>query len=282
MRIEKKGKDGQHIRRIQTLEDWHDLAPPASEVHWVEGRSAMEAARAWLERAGEPPAEVLKLFSRHADFDGVEFTHVEPEALLRFDERAGPRHADLSVMAEDRRGPIAVTVEAKADEPFDELVGVAFSNALETLLQNPRSGKVDRIVELAQSLFRPQAGDQQPVTSLRYQLLTATAGTLAHAVAMGANRAVLIVHEFITSKTSEQLLAQNHADLSRFVGVLVISVQFLTVRRASRHAGVRVQQPVSATVSTGHPGAYRRRSTRERRWTPGERSIWAGASCPRR
>jgi hypothetical protein len=113
-----------------------------------------------------------------------------------------------------------VTVEAKADEPFDELVSVALSNALETLLQNPRSGKVDRIVELAQSLFRPQAGNEPPVTSLRYQLLTATAGTLAHAIGIGADRAVLMVHEFVTSKTAAQLLAENHADLSRFVARL--------------------------------------------------------------
>jgi len=220
MRIEKKEKDGQHLRGIQTLEDWRRLAPPAAEEHWQEGRSAMEAARAWLERTGQPPPEVLALFARHGDFDGVEFTLVEPEATLRFDDRAGPRHADLSVMAEDRRGPIAVTVEAKADEPFDELVGTSFSNALETLLQNPRSAKVDRIVELARSLFLPEAGNQHPVTSLRYQLLTATAGTLAHAAAMGANRAVLIVHEFVTSKTSAQRLAENHADLAQFIARL--------------------------------------------------------------
>ena len=214
MHIEKNGQ------RIQTLEDWHRLAPPAAKEHWADERSAKEAARAWLERADEPPAEVLTLFSGHADFNGVEFTHVEPEALLRFDDRAGPRHADLSVMAEDRRGPIAVTVEAKADEPFDELVGVAFSNALETLLQNPRSGKVDRIVELAQALFHPSTAPEPPVTSLRYQLMTATAGTLAHAAAIGADRAVLIVHEFVTSKTSAKLLAENQADLSRFVARL--------------------------------------------------------------
>jgi len=214
MRIEKKGQV------IQSIADWHTLAPPKADEHWAEGRSAMEVARAWLAQPGEPPAEVLALFAAHHDFEGVKFTHVEPEALLRFDDRAGPRHADLSVMAEDRRGPIAVTVEAKADEPFDALVGVALSTALETLIKNPRSGKVGRIIELAQSLFRPEAGDKLPVTSLRYQLLTATAGTLAHALAIGADRAVLIVEEFVTSKTSEQLLAENHADLSRFVARL--------------------------------------------------------------
>lgn len=214
MRIEKNGQ------RIQGLEDWRRLAPPKAAEQWVEGRSALEAARAWLEGAGEPPAEVLALFAGHADFDGVEFTRAEPEALLRFDGRAGPRQTDLSVMAEDRRGSIAVTVEAKADEPFDDLVAVSFSDALETLLKNPRSGKVDRIVELAQALFRPASASAPPVTALRYQLITATAGTLAQASAIDASRAVLIVHEFVTAKTSAKRLAENHADLSLFVARL--------------------------------------------------------------
>ncbi len=214
MRIEKKGQ------LIQSIENWHVLAPPKADEHWVEGRSAMEAARAWLAQPNMPPPEVIALFSGHSDFEGVEFTHVEPEALLRFDDRSGPRHADLSVMAEDPRGPIAVTVEAKADEPFDELVSTAFATALETLLKNPRSGKVDRIVELGQSLFHPSTANEPLVALLRYQLLTATAGTLAHAVSIGADRAVLIVHEFVTSKTSAKLLAENHADLSQFVARL--------------------------------------------------------------
>jgi hypothetical protein len=46
MRIEKSGQ------RIQSLEDWRRLAPPKTDEHWVEGRSALEAARAWLEGAG--------------------------------------------------------------------------------------------------------------------------------------------------------------------------------------------------------------------------------------
>ena len=34
---------------IRTIEDWEKLAPPKSKIHWKDGRSAKEVARAWLE-----------------------------------------------------------------------------------------------------------------------------------------------------------------------------------------------------------------------------------------
>jgi hypothetical protein len=145
---------------------------------------------------------------------------VEPEALLAFDGRSGPRNADLAITARDSRGVVAITVEAKADETFDDTVAGVFDAALERLLANPRSGAVARLVELAQSLLSSRVPGTSAVSELRYQLFTAVAGTLALAAAIEADRAVVVVHEFHTSQTSLRRLADNAADLDRFVARL--------------------------------------------------------------
>jgi hypothetical protein len=51
---------------------------------------------------------------------------------------------------------------------------------------------------------------------IRYQLLTAAAGTIAFARASDATIAILIVHEFHTTRTDDALHRSNAADLDRF------------------------------------------------------------------
>ena len=216
MRIEKNGL------AIDDIKGWWQVAPPKDPAkHWVDGRSAKETARAWLENVpSSPPCEVTSLLSSHRDFADLVIGRVEPEALLEFDDRPGPRNADLAIMARDMHGVVAITVEAKADETFDDLVAVVFDAASERLLTAPRSGGVARVVELAQSILPPKAPGTTAVTALRYQLLTAVAGTLAYAEMLNAHRGVLVVHEFHTAHTSSRLLAGNAADLDRFVARL--------------------------------------------------------------
>jgi hypothetical protein len=175
----------------------------------------MEAARAWLRALPGIPGEVDQLLRSNVDFKDVVFDRAEPEALLPFDEHNGPRNADLAIVAHDATGPVAITVEAKADEEFDDLVRDTVAAALERLLENPRSGGVARVVSLAQSLFGARR-KLPPVSDLRYQLLTATAGTMALADRLNADRAAMVVHEFVTSKTSKRLLDRNQGDLEAF------------------------------------------------------------------
>lgn len=52
---------------------------------------------------------------------------------------------------------------------------------------------------------------------LRYQLLTACAGALCEAERRGYSRALMLVHEFVTDKTSDEKHRLNAADLSAFV-----------------------------------------------------------------
>ncbi len=208
-------KDGNFI---SSMDDWFNYAPPKGGAkQWVDGRSAKEVARAWLADPPNIPNEVQDLLSAPPNFTELEFLRAEPEAHLSFNKHSGPRNADLAIWAHDSKGPVAITIEAKADEPFDLVVGDVLSAALERFVANPLSGGVTRIVDLARSLFAPISRGQPLVTNLRYQLLTAVAGTLAHGATLGAQRSVLIVHEFVSTATSRRRLEKNADDLAAFI-----------------------------------------------------------------
>ena len=234
-------KDGS---RIQKVDDWFRYARPKGGTgQWVDGRSAKETARAWLGDAPSIPSEVQHLLATSPDLAELQFERAVPEALLPFDKHSGPRNADLAIWARGPRGPVAITVEAKADETFGPVVEEALSDALERLVKNPRSGGVARIADLASSLFAPVSKGQPAITNLRYQLLTAVAGTLAHGAKIGAKHAVLVVHEFVTTATSRHRLNENAADLAGFV------------HRLSRGTVVRVEagQLYGPFVLPGNP-----------------------------
>jgi hypothetical protein len=64
VRIEKAGLE------IRSVDDWFKLAPPkGGREHWVEHRSALECARAWLPGSEGPqcPSELVDLFASHPD-----------------------------------------------------------------------------------------------------------------------------------------------------------------------------------------------------------------------
>jgi hypothetical protein len=204
---------------IRTIEDWFRLAPPKDGLsQWVDGRSAKESAKAWLGADGDMPAEIAELLSSHADIGALTVERVEPECLLAFDEHRGPRNADMAMWAHDANGPISITVEAKADETFDRIVADVLDAGRKTLLAAPNSKALTRAIDLMRCLFDVSAEDEPRISELRYQLLTATAGTLALAKSMKATRGVVIVHEIISASCTQAKLDANHRDLGRFMG----------------------------------------------------------------
>ena len=214
MRIEKSNA------AITNLNEWLEHAGLKDpQKQWVEGRSAMEAARAWLEGAPNgPPNEIADLLRSHTDFRHVVVDQVEPEARVSFDTQRGePRIADLVISGHDEHGPFAGSVEAKADETFGQLLSEVLDAALERTVANPRSGGVERVVELVRALVPFRAPDTVSVGELRYQLLTGVAGTLALAAERRVERAIFIIHVFETEKTSSRRLAANAKDTDQFV-----------------------------------------------------------------
>jgi hypothetical protein len=179
----------------------------------------MEVARAWLDGAAHgPPKEIADLLRSNTDFRSVVIEDVEPEARVVFDGRRGePRNADLVFFGHDDLGPVVGSVEAKADEPFGPRLSDVLNIALERAVANPRSGGIERVVELVRGVVPARAPDTVPISELRYQLLTGIAGALAVAAEHKAERAIFILHVLETSKTSSQLLAANAEDASQFV-----------------------------------------------------------------
>jgi hypothetical protein len=204
---------------INSVEDWRRLAPPKREYQWVAGRSAFELAHAWCE-SGRPaaPRELVELLDSHPATVHLRIESACPEHRIYFDQHGGePRNADLAFIGDTSSGKVAVTVEAKADEPFGETLEDVVSAALERLIAKPESRGLLRVADLVRSLFSERSEGEPPVSALRYQLLTAAAGSLAYARSEGASVAVLLVHEFVTKGTREELHRRNAEDLERFL-----------------------------------------------------------------
>jgi hypothetical protein len=203
---------------IRDLDHWGIVAGPKGSNQWVAGRSAMEAARYWLGCGDSFPAELAAILKKHEDFGTIATWSAEPEVQLAFDNRRGePRNTDLLVVAEDDRGGILMAVEAKADESFGALIPDAMVSALESKLKNPRSQALDRIEDLVRTLFRPKERGHPGLSRIRYQLLTATAGLLAEATRRKIGRAVLVIQEFCSGRTDDEVQTRNGVDLDAFL-----------------------------------------------------------------
>ena len=209
-------KEGLEIR---DLEDWKLRAGPKKSVQWKDGRSAKESAKAWLADRSFP-LELSRLLDGHEDFGFLEEWHAEPEAPVRIDEfRGEPPTLDVLVRAKDLFGPIAIVVEAKADESFGALVAETLRDAEARLEKTPNSKGKDRLERLSLALLGREPGDRE-VLGLRYQLLTACGAALAEAERIGSKRAVVLIHEFKSEATEAAKREANEDDLRRFLSMI--------------------------------------------------------------
>lgn len=213
IRLEKNG------RPITCLDDWEKLAGPKSEDQWRPGRSAQEFAKAWcVNGAPEMPGDLRALLDSHPATRGFQFESGSPEHRVAFDEHGGePRNADMAFVGTAGATRVAVTIEAKADEPFGGTVLDTVGQALERVIANENSRGVRRLEDLVRRIVPPRRKGLPGVGGLRYQLLTAVAGTLAYAQAERADLGVLVIHEFVTDATTDERHAKNDADLGRFL-----------------------------------------------------------------
>lgn len=112
-------------QQICSVDDWFHVAPPKrKDYHWKEGRSAKELAKAFC-ALGVPavPTELLNLLSSCDQLGDVRLTKAWPEHNIPLDSSGrGPRNADLAAVGTGKAGKIAVTIEAKADERFDDTI----------------------------------------------------------------------------------------------------------------------------------------------------------------
>ena len=206
---------------IHTIDDWRRVAGPKSgDAHWALGRSAYECARAWCPEGETPrvPEEIESIVRQASDSGRARIITAWPEHKVRFDTLPGePRNADVNAIAEGSRERIAISIEAKADEPFGQTTREVLESAVQRIARDEPTNAITRVQQLARALFGTERSQRLPLGDVRYQLLTGIAGAIAFAREQEASVAVFVVHEFVTDQTRDELHLRNMRDLNALV-----------------------------------------------------------------
>lgn len=215
------------IKDIYTVDDWFRLAPPAGGAkQWTDGRSAKELAKAWCGRTSGPavPNELQELLNTHSDIRGAIILEAIPEHRVSFDDIPGePRNTDLVCIAQRANQRMAISIEAKADEPFGELI----TNVLST---PPPSRRPERLNRLCQALLGCRVDDLTRINKFRYQLFYGIGAAISYAAQINASRALFVVHEFQTPNTKLEKLKANERDFQNFLRLLTPVTAFIEQR----------------------------------------------------
>jgi hypothetical protein len=222
MRIE--GRNGEVI---QTLEDWGRLYDTPQQSHqWKKHRSAWSMAEFALNRGG---LEHLRAQVTGALGQPVEFARAVPEYEQRFDSYGRGRVHDLGIFGETAEGKsLFIGVEAKVDEPFGASVRDSYLKAKASQITGKSTNAPKRIEDLLAKHFTEP---DPTMFDIRYQLLYATAGT----VAAGADISVLYVVVFKTELYDESIGADNYRDYVHFVNKVGASPLALGNKEALAH-----------------------------------------------
>lgn len=146
-------------------------------------------------------------------------------------------------------------------EDFGRTVGQQSAVAKKALAKAEKQGKSSNAPARLQGLldrFVPWSHDEQRVKDMRYQLLTALAGTLAEAIRQDAQHAVLMVHEFLTDERSNEAALHEHdRDLHRFM-TTVLDCEPLSTSRSPRQLTERPESHRARCAAGGLSHGLRR------------------------
>ena len=192
---------------ISSLTDWAKLYE-SSPHQWKKHRSAYSVADFVINHNG---AESFKSRISEALCERVELERAVPEFEVRFDQFGQGRVHDLAIYGNTYSGKsLFVGVEAKVDEPFGLTVRDAYLSAKAKQIAGEKTNAPDRIEKLLKQHFtRPNPS----MFDVRYQLLYATAGTLA----VGADISILYVVVFRTPLYNETTGKENYRDYVDFL-----------------------------------------------------------------
>jgi hypothetical protein len=165
--------------------DWQRLLGDPIK-HWRTGYSAKTLAHCW-EAASGLPAEIASMLCAIGE---------NPELLIAIPEHKvplpgasrGDSQNDVFALMRAGSQTVAVAIEGKVNEPFDQV--------LDRWLLGASDGKRQRLAFLCELL-----GLQQPLPgSIHYQLLHRTASSIIEARRFKTDAAVMIVHSFSPDK----------------------------------------------------------------------------------
>jgi hypothetical protein len=211
MKIHKKSTP---FETVQTLDEWKNEFPPqGGDLHWKEGRSAMETAKHWLNGIPKEFVNILKCFQ-------FQYDSLYPEHITIFDEYKGNgRNHDLLILATDQQNDkVVISVESKVDEPFDKQIGPYLAKIKLKKAKGEKSNADFRIEKLKLAIC-PNV-KREVFELLQYQLLSAIAGTLVEAKKQGAKKAIFLLQTFISLNMDQKKHQKNQQDLDCFLNAI--------------------------------------------------------------
>ena len=196
---------------INSLEDWSKVFDtPQRKKHWKAGRSAHSIADFILNRSGEK--RIAKLLERVVTEEMV-LEKAIPEFEVPFDKFGRGRVHDLGVFGTTNSGKsIFIGIESKVDESFNRTVSEVYLEAKAKQIAGEATNAPARIENLLRLNFH-NIGPS--VFDLRYQLLYATAGT----VAVDSDLYVLLILVFKTHLYEELKALDNYRDYLKFTAL---------------------------------------------------------------
>lgn len=199
--------------QINTVNAWYNYAPPMKKnIHWKDGKSAKELAKYIIGGNGYLPQELEVLLIKIGCKSNGELQG-EPEAITGLKSRGQGRTHDLLLVKENE---VVVGIEAKVEESFGESV---YKIIEDLIMRNPENakGKYERLKDLYKCIYNSEIDN----TYLKYQLLTATVGTLLEAEKAGTKKAVLAIVTFIFAVGyMSNSMKKNNDDLDYFISTI--------------------------------------------------------------
>ena len=139
------------------------------------------------------------------------------ERESHFDAHGGPRNHDLVADGRLPNGDrVVVCLEAKAGEDLGETVAAYRKAAHKKADKGESTNAPERLQDLLAKFLPEHDPASELVGQVRYQLLSALAGTAAEADAAKAEHAVLLIHEFLTDQRPKDLTAKHMVELRQF------------------------------------------------------------------
>jgi hypothetical protein len=205
---------------ITCMDDWSKLYETSQNSHhWKKGRSAYSVAEFLLHNNG---GSVIAQQVSEALGERIEFDRAVPEYEVRFDGYGKGRIHDVGFFAQTEDGKsIFVGVEAKVDESFGPMVRDSYLAAKAKQIAGISTNLPERIENLLALHFREP---DISMFDIRYQLLYATAGTLA----AESDISVLFIAVFKTELYDETIATENYKDYIQFMektGAIPINLQ---------------------------------------------------------
>lgn len=240
--------DGPEIR---TLADWKRHA--STKGKWADHFSAKELARLWLTGDG----------ARHIEgrlagvMPGLRIQHAVAEARSRFDRwPGGVRNHDVLALGSWDGGQAIIGVEGKVNESLDAKLSAKYEVAQTRKRKHLNSNLDLRVDGLLAVLLGKHYADDPKLADLRYQVLSALAGTVAEA-SETTTAAAVVIHLIDTPQAKPEKSRETRTAVDDFANVAGLPIEEvvgpIVVKAPIMHAPAGL--PLYLTVIETRPAA---------------------------